>query len=659
MTVLDNILKDFSPYDFNHDETYEINSLTALDSLCPQKPLNDNDKLLLVIINSKLLELQPKNQVSNLLNALETFRLDLEKDGYNPRLIIADVYSGPRHQDGLTVLAIRKFFQEIRKHYPYFKGAIFIGSFPEAFLVRTYPWRKHAGFGKDGVVINGHKIEDKDYLRIWPDILARRSDIVLCDLDGNWDKIYIEAKTKLHSLMAAPFDSVDSKNWAEHGSTSILGSQIENWNPDLEMYEENVGDKTEFEDFFHINDGEFSISQGKVRLEFLGKELIYRFLNISNKRNLELSAGDLGNPNPIATPKIILSRIDAKHIAIIPNPLYRGDNGESLLDKGDPQEITAKTVYWDQLYVRNSDLECRLIVEYLGRNHDHRKNIRAGTSEEKIRYDAIAGPEFTKIDAMKSILGPLCSYTGIEDPPDGACLSEYVQWLRKSTLIRVITTHANSQEFHFRNWVADKEALAKLLGSPSINIAELLVAALKTAAAIEQEDKDLDYFLGNRPERWFWDKQKSKLCSGWKNHNGIADLHIHKALWKSGMKYAWGRFYISEGCDVNSPWGSDFFAYDHDRYGEGQIAESLLFYTGGLAIIARAKTFNDLPKNIANIFERQRRPFGEIWSEYFNSEKQDASLYNVENGIGCKRSYSWGLIGDWTLKIEYSDKRPN
>jgi hypothetical protein len=33
-----------------------------------------------------------------------------------------------------------------------------------------------------------------------------------------------------------------------------------------------------------------------------------------------------------------------------------------------------------------------------------------------------------------------------------------------------------------------------------------------------------------------------------------------------------------------------------------------------------------------------------------NSDKQDGSLDSVDNGIQRKRSYFWGLIGDWTLQ---------
>ena len=654
MAILENILKNFSPYDHNNDKINEINSLALMTSPRKQKPLDDGDKLLLVIVNSKLLNPPPKKWLKILSDDLDTFRVDLEKDGFNPRVIIADIYSGVRHQDGRIVLAIRKFFQEVRKNYPYFKGAIFIGSFPSAFLVRTYPWRKSAGFDDNGVVINGHKIENQDYLRIWPEIIATRSDIVLCDLDGDWDSIYHEEKTTLPSLMAVP-ESYGLMNWAEYGSKSWLGSQVGAFNPKVALYEENTC-YTEFEDFFHINDGQFQISQTDLPLQSQGKKLVCKLLEILNKKDAEVSLGDKANPNPIATPKIIVSSIDASHVAIIPDMQYPSDKGEFLLDSnGNPQEISAKQVFWDLLYTHDADLEYKLITRYLERNHEHRTT----SSEKDISCAAIAGPDFKKIGILTNIYGSLSYNEAKYDPPDGVSVSQYVKWLRLASLIYAITTHANDQFFHFRDLIDEREKMKKTLDAlkksdpGSLLINKIVLEIQQITLAIAQEEKDLNLFLGNKPERWYWDPANQKMCPGWKDLKGQADIHIHKALWASGLEYGshGGRFYVTDGCGVNSC--NYLVPYSDDKYAKGQLAESLLFYVRGLAVIARAKTFNDFPKNVGDIFERQRKPFGEIWSGYFNSEKQDGTLDSIEYGIRRKESYFWGVVGDWTLKIVY------
>jgi len=74
---LNTILKNFSPYDYNHDEIFEINSLAAMDSSIPQKPLDDKDKLLLIIVNLDLLKAAPEKYSKYLKSDLETFRYDL------------------------------------------------------------------------------------------------------------------------------------------------------------------------------------------------------------------------------------------------------------------------------------------------------------------------------------------------------------------------------------------------------------------------------------------------------------------------------------------------------------------------------------------------------------------------------------------------------
>jgi len=294
-------------------------------------------------------------------------------------------------------------------------------------------------------------------------------------------------------------------------------------------------------------------------------------------------------------------------------------------------------------------------MQYLERNH----NYRIGTwGAEPIEYAAIAGPDFHRADLMNQILGPLSyEYSGIGDPPDGAGPAQYVRWLRKRSLIYAITTHANSGFFTFRNLYGEREELLNALGDlikglpqGTVYIGPIASAIKQIEQEIEQEINFLNTFLGSNPERWYWDVANQQLCPGWRDLFGQASMHLHKALWASGMEYSCvgGRFYITEGCDVNSC--NIDVPYNDDFYAQGQLAESSLFYVRGLATIARAKTFNDLPPNIGLIFEHQQKPFGEIWRGYFNSEKQDGSLDSITKGIGRKKSYFWGLVGDWTLK---------
>ncbi|MFX0208916.1 MAG: hypothetical protein ACFFDT_23230 [Candidatus Hodarchaeota archaeon] len=650
MDPLEPILQMFSPYDLNHDEIFEINSLTTLDDPLHQK-IEDNDNLLLIVINSKLLKPDIRNPwVNNLLKSLEVYRSNLIDDGYKPRFIEADIYYGEKHQDGHIVLAIREFFKEVKNNYPYFKGAVLIGSFPEAYLVRTYPWKKWAGSGKKGIKINKMKFENIHYLKIWPEPIATRSDIVLCDLDGKWEQIYIEEKTKLPSLLAVPSKSLGAKNWPEYGSTSIIDIQKEEGlikkiikffvgSYQKHAYEVNSCE-TEFQDFFHINDGKFNIY--KNIFEDIFEKITETRVEILDQRNFELNSQDLQNQNPIATPEIIVSRINAKNIAFIPNPKYKGDAGRTLLDNaGIPQEIKAKKVDWKSLFIRDPLLECRLIVECLERNHKHRTN---STKRQIPHVGAISGPDFTTSQLTSPMSGGfyLSSNYDVED----ACLSEYVNWLLSPLVLRGIIVHSTSQTMIFRSILTKEMKFFLSLLFPKL-LAEKMIEE-------QYEIQQLKSVLGKKPQRWYWDKINKKLCPGWKKHESHANIHVHKALWNTNRsRFIQGSFYVINACNANSPPYAEIYPYNHVDYGKEQVAESLFFYVSGLALIARAKAFNDLPKNIMQILVVQGKPFGEIWSEYFNIDKQDASLDSVKNGIKRKRAYFWGVIGDWTLKYEY------
>ena len=168
------------------------------------------------------------------------------------------------------------------------------------------------------------------------------------------------------------------------------------------------------------NDTKFKVKKKIADYPFFPKAVVTE-LEIEKESNAEVSSGDLLSPNPIAIPEIVVSRIDAKHIAISPDRNFKGNNGESLLDQnGIPQEVEINApIDVLSLFVYDKSLELSLIVEYLERNHRHREKSR----QKDISYDAIAGPEFTK----SGILNEAFSFWFLtdSDPPDGASLSDY------------------------------------------------------------------------------------------------------------------------------------------------------------------------------------------------------------------------------------------
>lgn len=99
---------------------------------------------------------------------------------YTASCVVANVFNKCLpHQDGRTLLALRAFLKAVKAQYPNFRGVILVGAFPEALIMRT-TWA-------EGKALN--------------EVLAFRSDIVLGDLDGAWESLYVPGTTQ--------FDGVD------------------------------------------------------------------------------------------------------------------------------------------------------------------------------------------------------------------------------------------------------------------------------------------------------------------------------------------------------------------------------------------------------------------------------------------------------------------
>ncbi len=167
--------------------------------------------LVLILIEERLLSRLPGavEGPSDLRPALDRFAEDLRRDGYRARLVSARVHAGVEHQDGRILLALRRFFQRIQRDAPPFAGAVLVGSFPEAFLVRSCNWRK-----RTKLTLNKGKAEEKTfaepvpYLRTVPEPVARRAEVVLCDLDGNWEERYVCARERLPTVIGVFPDGI-------------------------------------------------------------------------------------------------------------------------------------------------------------------------------------------------------------------------------------------------------------------------------------------------------------------------------------------------------------------------------------------------------------------------------------------------------------------
>ena len=551
--------------------------------------------LVLVMVAPRLLDPAVTSpSTAQITQRLRRLKDDLALDGYASRFILLDIARDGRHRDGAGVLAIRRMLQAARQAAPALAGALLIGDFPEAMLVRSWMWKK-----TDKTEINKQQVNL--WLRIVPEIVADRSDIVLQDLTGRWDSLYVEGPVHLDQLVAAPDADVPA-TWPEkpvqfRSSCFVTGT-------------------TEFQDFFHIRDE-------RIRDLVITPTLLTCRIE-PQQRHPELGPGDALSPNPIARPDIHVSRINPRSSAAGPSAPARDVNGQWLLaPDGRPTTAVYPTAVNDVgvLTVPDPVEERRLLIAYLDRNHRWRNGqIKLPSKAQVIAYPQ---REFTA-EARRGFLAPAFGAANVV-PVEDARMLDYVAFLRAEAPLKMVVAHSNG--------------------------------TLSVVGASNTPNDAVDRAVGGRPFRWV-NSASGHGTRTWSPSlagiGGYADIRLNRSLWASGLiTERQTHFLIHQGCQVNSPELHATKPYSDPAYGRFQNAESLMFHTGGLAVLTRAKLFYDEPRGFVEAFAARRSAcFGDGLFEYARRESLDARLNSVASFADCKRVYPWSIIGDWSLRLK-------
>ncbi len=559
--------------------------------------------LVLVLVENRLVDTESAGTAdpgaaAELLQRLERFNADLRKDGFDSRFLSIEMWPLSGHRDGEGVLALRQFFQATRTMHPTLAGAILVGAFPEAMLVRRWIWRKN---GQD-ITINGTKHSKTDYLRVIPEIVADRSDLPLADLSGNWPSLYRAEPTPLASIVAIPDESV-AAGWPHNGAL-FTSSTYQITQPS-------------FSDFFWIRDDDLQIIPSPPG----STGLILRMF--TTLRNPEIDAAEATVPNPVARPDIFISRINARNIARSPEPTLVGTSGETFLDpQGKPQTVRTVTPLSDY-WVHDPDLERRLIIDYFDRNHVVRQGISPLAKPFRTAaIHAVNGPS-NATDLSNYLEKASVTFK----PPvktDNANIVDFVKWLKEPAILRAVTAHANCCH---TDW------------GPAAHKVE-----------------DLESEAGGKPWRWRQTAEAGgfRYDPSFAYQGGSGDFHLYRTIWENRILA--GQFpgvLIHSGCQVNSPCGASSNAFDAQAYALRQEAEGHLFYLNTAAVIARAKVFNDWPRDFPAALAKPGARLGDALLEYFNKDGNDANLGKLQNAAIAKRCYWWAILGDWTLKLAY------
>jgi len=598
-TTFNGKLSQFSSYDTNGDGIQEIDDLKLLSFEVNQGTIPQKAKLVLVLVEPRLLKVIPGSSLSpeDVSEVLKRFKGDLRAEGYFTRFIEAKVYDGNKHQDGRTILALRDFLKNIKATYTNFQGVILVGSFPEPMLGRRWLWKRTAG--DNGITIGGTNFpKGTEYLRIVPEIVSQRADLVLADLNGKWENIYEEGPKNLVSIVAKP-DAFTGTNWYQNNK--LL---------DCSKYDQTT---VSFQDFFWIKDDNYQViptNTNKIRLRIFTAQL-----------HPEMNNSDKSLANPLARPDIFVSRINPLHIAVNPDPNFIDSNGKKYLAAdGKPQTVESAgqiNLSIKSFWKRDPKLERKILIDYFDRNHVYRIG---GYSHLPFRTAAV-GKDLSAAGMNKMLkkASPDFSSAVVKE---NASLVDYVNWLKESASYRGITAHSSAWNSNF----GDNYAVGTLENSG-----------------------------GGKPWRWQKQGNSDLYKPSFEAQGGTADIYLHRTLWENRtLKNNGGRLYIHNGCEVNSPEGARSSPYNHEFYGTFQNAEGVLFYLNGVALCARAKVFYDTPRGFSEALGKtERSHFGNGWRGYYEEEAKDATL--VPQVADNKRSYTWSILGDWTVRLRYSN----
>jgi len=573
----------FSHWDENRDGTVEVDRLAPFGM--PRAATAALRGTVLVLVEDRLLSSNP--ELPDLREELDGYAVQLAADGWNTLCVAARVYAGPRHQDGRTLLALRRFFTAVKHRVPSFTGAVLVGSFPEAYLVRQYNWRQHNPFTINAGTSREKVFSEPVYLiRSRAEPVATRCELVLADLDGRWDRAYVEKPTALPSAIA------------------VYGAEEHPMGGPTADYE--LGSDT-FEDFFFVNDGRYVLTMRQ------DGQIDFRALPTENR---ECSARDLRLPNPMARPDICVSRINPRGVALRPKPDVRGSAGEGLLSAdGLPQRVTfaskEERPKWTAVWEPDPRLERRLIIELLQRD----RRYRSGEFAAACKPGSISTEFGSSLEELKAALPAWREFSeeGYDIDGHGATVLAAIEWLKRPGLLRAFKAHSNP-------WGSD-------------------FFATEDVAQIEQA-------VGGRA--WSWQEDDAVLAPGLKHSTGRLDFAIYRSIYENRVLPDAASLFIHTGCESIAPPGAPNRPYSAPEYCSWQGAEALMFYCNGLALVGRAKVFYDEPREFAAQLGKGRT-WGDAWRHYFEVEARAASEDEVGGGIGRKRAYFWSPLGDWTV----------
>ncbi|MEO6596647.1 MAG: hypothetical protein ABIP94_18010, partial [Planctomycetota bacterium] len=425
------VVRAFAPYDLDGDGVIEVVRCEVLDEAGVAAA-----PTVLVFVEARLLQglVVPALDVAALRERLRVFGVDLAVEGFRATVVAVELHTGPRHQDGRTLLALRRLLKRCRDAAP-LAGAVLVGHFPDALLVRTCNWRRNEPLelpGPDGAPVSIPASQTN--VRCVPEYVAHRCDTVLADLDGEWERVYVAGPAALPSVTVVFGDTVPNA-----GGVCVAKKQSE-----LRVV-----------DVFHVSDGAAIVDADAFAVAL-----------DPDDRDRECSDADRALGNPLAQPEIAVSRIDARGVARLPearalDAAGRPQSVDLATDDGFAKDGRAKGVRWHH----DLAFELRLLVEYFDRNHAFRTNPLPAAQHKPASIAWGLG------SGLASLRGADSAWRDFAEVGYDECahssLSALVSWLQRPAVLRTLRAHSDGRFAQFER--TDVKALANAIGGPAWN----------------------------------------------------------------------------------------------------------------------------------------------------------------------------------------------
>ena len=330
---------DLSTFNIGNDSILEIQSMSFLSKQNSVKgPFKEK---MIMFIEPRLLE-QGADSVLFGLNLL-AYQTQLAREGIDVLPLKLKVYghsyADTIKQDGQTLLGIRRLVKELYScasgSKSPVKGVLLTGRFPEARIARRFV------------------LPDGEDFRIRAEVVAESADIVLSDLDGNWEPAY--RQNIILNDIRCPMSSL---NPIKTGQSREAFYDL--WNKTLFCKSPSVlVNPMAMKDVFSLPD-EFALS--------LGSNNSGPYLKVVSRMGKGEDSLDLARGKIMAFPEIQVSRVNAYGTALTPS----GSPDMMVNQRASTFMRMGVAVIGMELFQPNVKFEIELLINYFVRNIRYR-----------------------------------------------------------------------------------------------------------------------------------------------------------------------------------------------------------------------------------------------------------------------------------------------